>query len=149
MNASRFQGENKLCTPRDSDSSLLDKRLPAQSLGHLEPEFWVVLKGLLWSSIPSPASAPCQRCQRQDRRWFYWHQTVNNPNLNCKTKEVYFGALPHFLDSSSLFWNAPFLSPKHLGPSGFHHSGQRHSTFYPFLSLLDLPYPKCTKTLFL
>lgn len=45
---------------------------------------------------------------------FYWYQAANISNLNRKIKKVYFGALPHFPNSSSLSWNAlPLLSKAH------------------------------------
>ena len=106
--------------------------------------------GFTLSMYPSSGiSAKPGMAKGKTRDYFYWHQAVSNPKLNCKTKEAYF-ELSHIFQIFLPSFGMPcLLSPKHLGPSGFHHPGQKRFTFYPSLSLLDLPYPKCTKTLFL
>lgn len=109
MNASRFQGENKLCIPRDSDSSYWTSVCLHNSL-----DTWNQSSELYRRVCPDQVSKlrlqhHVSGAKGKTVDEFQWHRAVNNPNLNCKTKEVYFGTLPHFLDSSSLFWNAPFL----------------------------------------
>lgn len=107
-----FREKNQFCIPRDSDcpTGQVSAHTVLGVLGHLGPGCWAILEGLLWPTIPAQASAPWQRCQREDRRWLLLTKQLKIPTSIAKQRK--------FILSSPTF--SRFFFPTLECPASYH-----------------------------